>query len=126
MERTAQVTSPAADRIPLAAGWTIVQVTGPDGPACLGPWCAQVRRLLARGRVLVCDLRPRAAADLPTVDALARLVLAAQRAGAELRIRAAGTDLGLFWEWIGLGDLCPPAPGYDLRRDGGARLPDVS
>ncbi|HZC40560.1 MAG TPA: hypothetical protein VE343_07785 [Streptosporangiaceae bacterium] len=120
------MTSPAADRIPLAAGWTIVQVTGPDCPSCLGPWCAQVGRLLARGRVLVCDLHPRAAADLTAVDALARLVLAAQRAGAELRVRTAGTDLGLFWEWIGLGDLRPPAPGHDSGREGGSRLPDAS
>lgn len=103
------MTSPVGHRLPIAAGWTIVQITGPVCPSCLAPWCSQAGRLLARGRILVCDLRPLAAADLAAVDAVARLVLAAQRAGAELRIRAVGTDLALLWEWAGLGGI-PAAP----------------
>ena len=103
--------SPAAYPLRLAAGWTIVQVTGPACPACLGTWCAGVGLLLARGRVLVCDLRPLAMADLAAVDAIARLVLAAQRAGTELRIRAAGSSFELLWDWAGLGGI--PAPGPD-------------
>lgn len=101
--------SPADHRLQLAAGWALVQVTGPVCPACLGAWCGRVRRLLVRGRVVICDLRPLAGADLAAVDAIARLVLAAQRAGTELRVRAAGTDLELLWIWAGLGELSHPA-----------------
>ena len=104
--------SPDPHRLPLAAGWTIVQVTGPAAPACLAGWCSRVGLLLARGRVVVCDLRPLAAADLAAVDAVARLCLAARRAGAELRILAAGTALEELWEWAGLGALgSPRTPG---------------
>ncbi len=92
-------------RLPLAAGWTVVQVTGPPGPGCLGGWCSRVRRLLVRGRVVICDLRQLAAADLAAVDALARLCLAARRAGSDLRILAAGTELERLWEWTGLAAL---------------------
>jgi len=106
------VASPDARRLPMAAGWTIVQVTSPAAPACLAAWCSGVGLLLARGRVVVCDLRPLAAADLAAVDAVARLCLAAKRSGAELRILAAGTALEDLWEWAGLGTLgSPPAPG---------------
>jgi hypothetical protein len=99
------VATPDAQRLPLAAGWTVIQVTGPVTPACLGAWCARVGRLLAHGRVVVCDLRELATADLAAIDAIARLCLSAQRAGSDLRILAAGTDLEHLWEWAGLGTL---------------------
>lgn len=96
--------SPDARRLSVAAGWTVVRVTGPAAPACLRPWCRRVRSLLAGGRVVVCDLRQLASADLAAVDAVARLCLAARRAGTDLRILA-GTDLEQLWEWTGLGAL---------------------
>ena len=102
--------SPDPRRLPLAAGWTVVQVTGPAAPACLAAWCVRVGQLMARGRVIVCDLRRLTAADLTAVDAIARLCLAASRAGAELRILAAGTALEELWEWAGLGALGSPRP----------------
>ncbi len=99
-----------APRLPLAAGWTVVQVTGPPASSCLGAWCARVGPLMARGLVIVCDLRHLAAADLAAVDAIARLCLAAGRAGAELRILATGTALEELWEWAGFGALGIPRP----------------
>jgi len=105
------VALPASHPLRLAAGWTVVQVTGPHQAACLRAWCGAVVLLLARGRVVVCDLRPLAMADLAAVDAIARLVLAAQRTGTELRIRAAGTDFELLWDWVGLTGL--PAASHD-------------
>ena len=104
------VASPVPGRLPLAAGWTIVQVTGPAAPACLAAWCARAGLLMTRGRVVVCDLRHLTAADLTAVNASARLCLAASRAGAELRILAAGTALEELWEWAGLGELGSPRP----------------
>jgi hypothetical protein len=106
------VASSGACRLPLAAGWTIVQVTGPAAPAGLAAWCACVGALMTRGRVIVCDLRHLTAADLTSVDAVARLCLGASRAGAELRILASGTALEELWAWAGLGPLgTGPAPG---------------
>lgn len=104
----------APDDAPLsvAAGWTLLQVTGPAAPAGLGAWCDRVGLLLAHGRVVVCDLRQLTSADLAAVDALARLCLTAQRAGSDLRILAPGTELELLWDWTGLGPLgIGSAPG---------------
>ncbi len=107
-----------AQPLTLAAGWTVVQVTGPAGPVGMRLWCTQVGRLLMPGRVVVCDLRQLAGADLTTLDAVARLLLAARRAGSDLRVLAAGTELERLWEWAGLGRL----PG---AAQPGARQPET-
>lgn len=115
--------TPDARFPPLAAGWAVVRVTGPVNPACLAGWCTAVRRLLARGRVVVCDLRHLAAADLTAVDAVARLVLAARRSGGELRVLADGTELAQLWRWVGLGELASSGPpgGSHLAGEADAR-----
>lgn len=117
--------SPDAHRLSLTAGWTVVRVTGPVSPACLGPWSGQVRSLLAGGRVVVCDLRQLASADLAAVDAVARLCLSAQRAGTELRILAAGTELEQLWNWAGLGALGVGNPCRGRTEGGPCGCPGV-
>jgi anti-anti-sigma regulatory factor len=52
-------------------------------------------------RTIVCDLRG-VAADGVTVDALARLHLAAKRAGVELRLRHASAELNELLVFTGL------------------------
>jgi hypothetical protein len=107
-----------AQPLTLAAGWTVVQVTGPAVPVGMRLWCSHVGRLLLPGQVVVCDLRQLAGADLTTLDAVARLKLAARRAGSDLRVLAAGTELERLWEWAGLGKL----PG---AAQPGARQPET-
>ena len=59
--------------------------------------------------IVVCVVGPPAAADLATVNAIARLQLVVRRAGCDLRARGAGDDLCGLWRWIGLGDVPPLA-----------------
>ena len=59
--------------------------------------------------IVVCSVGPPARADLPTVNAIARLQLVVQRCGCNLRARGAGAELRALWLWIGLGDVPPLA-----------------
>ena len=60
-------------------------------------------------RTIVCDLRG-VAADCVTVDALARLHLAARRAGVELRLRHASADLTELLVFTGLDEVLAVEP----------------
>jgi anti-anti-sigma regulatory factor len=62
-------------------------------------------------RTIVCDLRG-VAADCVTVDALARLHLAARRAGVELSVRHASTELRELLVFTGLSETL----GLEPRR----------
>jgi ABC-type transporter Mla MlaB component len=55
----------------------------------------------------VCDLEP----DAVTVDALARLQLAAQRSGCRIQLRGASADLCALIQFMGLSDvICTWSP----------------
>ena len=56
--------------------------------------------------IVVCDVRG-AMADAATVDALARLQLAAKRVGRRLRLRNASADLLELVAFMGLADVLP-------------------
>jgi ABC-type transporter Mla MlaB component len=55
---------------------------------------------------LVCDVRD-AAADVATVDALARLQLLAKRLGGRIQLRNASTELLELVAFMGLADVLP-------------------
>jgi anti-anti-sigma regulatory factor len=61
-------------------------------------------------RTIVCDLRG-VAADCVTVDALARLHLAARRAGVELSLSHASTELEELLLFTGLSGVLGLEPG---------------
>jgi anti-anti-sigma regulatory factor len=61
-------------------------------------------------RTIVCDLRG-VAADCVTVDALARLHLAARRSGVELSLRHATAELQELLAFTGLNDVLRLEPG---------------
>lgn len=81
---------------------TVVDVRSPLSPAGTELLCARVRRLLlAEPRSgVVCSVTGRP--DLTLVDALARIALLADRAGACLTVRADGTDLSRLLDLTGL------------------------
>ena len=57
-------------------------------------------------RVAVCDVRG-VAVDAVTVDALARVQLAARRHGCQLRLRHAASELVALLAFVGLRDVVP-------------------
>jgi hypothetical protein len=63
----------------------------------------------------VCDLRG-AAADCVTVDALARMHLAARRAGVELAVRHASTELRELLSFTGLSGALGLEPGRQAEQ----------
>ncbi len=83
-------------------------VRGPIAPADLAGLCERVCALLGRSGAAVvlcdvCDVDP----DAVTVDALARLQLAARRYGCQVRLRNASTELLELVAFMGLGDVLP-------------------
>ncbi|MFI9775989.1 STAS domain-containing protein [Streptomyces sp. NPDC051956] len=82
----------------------------PAGPLRRGDvphLCDQVRTACARApaRDVVCDLAAVTTADLATVDALARMQLAARRAGSGLRLRDPSPALWALLRLVGLSGL---------------------
>ena len=81
-----------------------LELRAPMAPAERARACEHVRMLLSAGSadVVVCDVH--GVADLGVVDVLARLSLTARRAGARLRVQAAGNDLAALLRLTGLGE----------------------
>ena len=81
-------------------------IGGPITRADLPPLCERVCALLAasRGAVAVCDVGG-VEPDAVTVDALARLQLAARRYGCRVRLRNACDELLELVAFMGLGDV---------------------
>jgi ABC-type transporter Mla MlaB component len=81
-------------------------ITGPIARADLPGLCARVCALLERSsaRVAVCDVTG-VGVDAVTVDALARLQLAAQRRGCRVRLRNASAELRELVAFMGLADV---------------------
>jgi ABC-type transporter Mla MlaB component len=59
------------------------------------------------GRVVVCDATPLTRADLATVDALARLAIAARRVGRGIEVRHASDSLRQLLDLAGLAGVVP-------------------
>ena len=83
-------------------------VRGPIAREDLPGLCERVCAILARSGagIAVCDVRG-VAPDAVTVDALARLQLAARRYGCQVRLRNASRDLHELVAFMGLRDVLP-------------------
>ena len=83
-------------------------VWGPIARADLPGLCERVCALLEENDapLILCDVRD-VAPDAVTVDALARLQLAAQRRGCKIRLRGASSELLELVELMGLDDVLP-------------------
>lgn len=83
-------------------------VRGPIARSDLPGLCDRVCRLLAESRaeVALCDVHG-VEPDAVTVDALARLQLAAGRAGCTVRLQHASDDLRRLVAFMGLADVLP-------------------
>ncbi|MFG2522847.1 STAS domain-containing protein [Streptomyces sp. NPDC048527] len=82
-------------------------LAGPLGRGDVPHLCDQVRTACARApaREIVCDVAAVTTADLATVDALARMQLAARRAGSGLRLRDPSPALWALLQLVGLPGL---------------------
>jgi ABC-type transporter Mla MlaB component len=87
-------------------------VTGPIGRDDLPGLCDRVCALLAASGAAeaVCDVRG-VPADAVTVDALARLQLAARRYSCRVELRNASRELLELVEFMGLTDVLPERDG---------------
>jgi ABC-type transporter Mla MlaB component len=83
-------------------------ITGPIAPADLPGLCRRVCTLLegCRAGTVVCDTSG-VEADAVTVDALARLQLAARQHGCQIRLRNASSELRELLAFMGLRDVLP-------------------
>ena len=105
----------------------VFALVGPVDRVDLVDLCARIGRLLERcgADVAVCDVGA-AHPDAVTVEALARLQLAARRAGCRLRLRNASRELRDLVALMGLDDVLPaeedatPAASAGGRRAGRA------
>ena len=84
------------------------RVWGPIAREDLAGLCDRVCGLLSqsRARDVVCDVSG-VEPDVVTVDALARLQLAARRHGCRVRLRRASPELLELVEFMGLADVLP-------------------
>lgn len=82
----------------------VLVLPGPVTRAEVARLCDEVRaRLVATGAgVVVCDVAGLGPPGLATVDALARMQLAARRAGGRIRLRAPAPPLLLLLDLVGL------------------------
>jgi ABC-type transporter Mla MlaB component len=81
-------------------------IRGPIARADLPGLCQRVCMLLGRASagVVFCDVHG-VEPDAVTVDALARLQLAAQRRGCRIRLRGASDELAELVDFMGLADV---------------------
>ena len=94
---------------PRPPGPSVLVIGGPLGCADVPGLCERVRALVASGDadVVVCDVGALREPDAGTVDALARLQLAARRLGTQIRLRHASPVLAELLAFAGLGDVVP-------------------
>jgi ABC-type transporter Mla MlaB component len=87
---------------------TTFTVHGPIAPADLPGLCERICALLEKSAagVAYCDVSS-VEPDAVTVDALARLQLAAQRRGCQVRLRNASDELVELVGFMGLRDVLP-------------------
>jgi ABC-type transporter Mla MlaB component len=89
-------------------GMIAFAIRGPISRADLPGLCDRVCALLRQSQASVafCDVSG-VDADAVTVDALARLALAARRNGCQVRVRRASPELRHLLEFMGLEDVLP-------------------
>ncbi|MFF5182634.1 STAS domain-containing protein [Streptomyces sp. NPDC000345] len=82
----------------------VLALTGPVTPERVAGLADAVRALLAAGGggVVVCEVSALGPPGLAAVDLLARLQLAARRAGGRIRLRAPGPALRALLDLVGL------------------------
>ncbi|MEV5613750.1 STAS domain-containing protein [Streptomyces sp. NPDC052225] len=93
---------------PASGASSVVVVAGPIRPGDAPQWCDRVRaaaRTGAPGADVVCDVSGVTSTDLATIDALARMQLAARRAGGRIRLRDPSPKLALVLQLAGLDAL---------------------
>ncbi len=92
----------------MEAGTISFAVTGPIRREDLPGLCDRVCALLggSGAAVAICEVRG-VEPDAVTVDALARLQLAAQRCGCRVHLRGASAELLELVEFLGLTDVLP-------------------
>jgi STAS domain len=84
----------------------VVAIGGPMRPGDIRALCETLRRALEGGPAfVVCDLAPTAEPDLSVVDALARVLLTAQRSGRPVRVEHACSEFRGLLDLTGLTDL---------------------
>jgi ABC-type transporter Mla MlaB component len=90
------------------AATIVLAIHGPIARSDLPGLCERVCSLLAGGgaEVVWCDVAG-VEADAATVDALARLQLAALRHGCRIRLRGAGPELRELVRFMGLTEVLP-------------------
>jgi ABC-type transporter Mla MlaB component len=88
----------------LPGSTTVFTIRGPLGRPDLPGLCGRLRTLLERSRahVALCDVDHLVEPDLVTIDALARLQLAARRMGCGVRLRDAPEELHGLIAFVGL------------------------
>jgi len=93
-------------------------IRGPIARADLPGLCARVCALLSvnGGSVVLCDVSG-VDPDAVTVDALARLELAARRQGCKVRLHNASGELLELVAFMGLEDVCRSGPWSDEFQD---------
>ncbi|MEV1024426.1 STAS domain-containing protein [Streptomyces sp. NPDC050264] len=87
----------------------VVVVAGPIRPGDAPGLCDRVRAARESapgdgGATVICDVSGVTSTDLTTVDALARMQLAARRAGGRIRLRDPSPKLALLLRLTGLAD----------------------
>jgi ABC-type transporter Mla MlaB component len=89
---------------------TVFTIRGPLDRADVPGLCARLRTSLAdtASEIALCDVDSLVEPDLVTVDALARLQLAARRLGCAVRLRDASADLRGLLAFAGLEGVIPP------------------
>jgi ABC-type transporter Mla MlaB component len=86
---------------------SVVVIDGSLAGADVPPLVERLRSLLERGPV-VCDVGGIVDADAGTVDALARIQLAARRLEGRITLRNVPGDLQELLAFMGLADALPP------------------
>jgi anti-anti-sigma regulatory factor len=103
----------AAPQPPLEPAGPVLVIAGAIKVADVPKLCVRIRALVAArdARHVVCDVSALAPADLPTIDALARLTLTTRRIGCELRLRNPSSALTDLLGLVGLAEalLSPPS-----------------
>lgn len=107
-------TSAGARRAP-SPGTIVLVIGGPIALDDVPGLCERVRVLLEGGDAdVVCDVGALTDPDVGTVDALARLALAARRLGRQVQLAHASRELRDLLVLAGLGDVVPPDAGLPL------------
>ncbi|QCX78739.1 hypothetical protein C9F11_25640 [Streptomyces sp. YIM 121038] len=105
----------------VATSANLIVITGPVRQDDVPALCAELHHRAANGHTeVVCDLRGVTTADLATVDAVARLRLAARRADVGLRLRGPTPALWALLRLVGLAELC-----VEVERDPEQREPPL-